>query len=40
MEFCGCRKIIELSNMGEQALKSHMKGKKHIANYNPVTLLF
>ena len=26
--------------MGEPALKSHMKGKKHIANSKPVTLFF
>ena len=27
-----CQKTIELSNMGEQGLKSYMKGKKHIKN--------
>ena len=27
-----CQKTIDLSNMGEQGLKSHMKGKKHIKN--------
>ena len=26
--------------MGEPALKSHMKGKKHIANSKPVPLFF
>ena len=39
--FCGkCRKTIELSNMGEQALKSHMKGKKHKANSKHVASFF
>ena len=27
-----CQKTIELSNMAEQALKSHMEGKKHFKN--------
>ena len=41
IEFSGkCRKTIELSNMGEQASKFHMKGKKHIANSKPVTCFF
>ena len=26
-----CHKVIELSNMGIQALKSHQNGKKHIS---------
>ena len=34
------QKTIEFSNMGEKALKSHMKGKKHIANSDPVTCFF
>ena len=34
--FCQkCRKTIKLSNMGEQALKCYMKGKKHITNSKP-----
>ena len=27
-----CCKDVDVSNMGERALKSHMKGKKHIDN--------
>ena len=41
IEFCGkCRKTVELSNMGEQALKSYLKGKKYIANSKPGTYFF
>lgn len=35
-----CSKIIELSNMGEQALKSHIKGKKHTSNMKPMNCFF
>ena len=28
--YAKCQKTIELSNMREQAQKSHMKGKKHL----------
>ena len=39
--FCQkCTKTIELSNMGEQALKSHMKGKKHITSSKPTSCFF
>ena len=39
--FCiQCHKSIELSNMGTQALKSHMSGKKHKEEAKPVTLFF
>ena len=39
--FCGkCRKTVELSNMGEQALKSHMNEKMHIADSKSVTCFF
>ena len=34
------RKTIELSNMGGQALKSHIKGKKHITNSKPLSCFF
>ena len=43
MAFFGkCKKTLELSNMGEgeQALKSHMKWKKHIAKSKPVIWFF
>ena len=34
-----CVKTIELSNMGEQALKLHMKGKKHFKNAETIQTL-
>ena len=41
MTFSGkCRKTIELPNMGKQALKSHIKGKKHTPNSKPITCFF
>ena len=33
-------KTIKLSNMGEQALKSHMKAKYHIKNAEAIQLFF
>lgn len=29
---CACNKVIDIERMGESALKSHMKGKKHKGN--------
>ena len=39
--FCvKCNKSIELSNMGEQALRSHMKSKKHLKSMEPINVFF
>ena len=38
-----CNKSIELyelSNMGEQALRSHMKSKKHLKSMEPINVFF
>ena len=32
-----CHKSIELSNIGEQALRSHMKSKKHLKSMETTT---
>ena len=39
--FCSlCHKSLELSNMGTQALKSHMNGKKHKRLAQPLACFF
>ena len=39
--FCQkCKKTIELSDIGEQALESQMKSKKHLKNMKPIYRLF
>ena len=39
--FCvKCNKSIELSNMGEQALRSHIKSKKHLESMEPINVFF
>ena len=39
--FCvKCNKSIELSNIREQALRSHMKSKKHIKSTEPINVFF
>ena len=35
-----CHKVVELSNMGIQALKSYQKGKKHISNVSNMSCFF
>ena len=41
MAFSGkFRKTIELPSMAKQALKSHIKGKKHIPNSKTITYFF
>ena len=39
--FCvKCNKSIELSSMGEQALRSHMKSKKYLKSMEPINVFF